>query len=144
MFGGIVDVDIRFFQAAATAIPTLFIAMAVSAKIFHPGDGPGNMFAPTKMLDVGFAYAALVGFAATEMLALAVLAFDTPRIGYAYWVGFIISLQLVYLIGGTMSVAADKYRPESGRHHWLTAVVTIGGVLIPGGTFLLVALSAGV
>lgn len=137
------EADIRFFQAAATAIPTLFIAMAVSAKIFHPEDGPGNLFTPRRLKDVGFAYAALIWFATTEMVALAVLAFDVPYIGYAYWVGLAISIQLVYLIAGTMSAAADKFRPESARHRLLTIAMAVGGIMIPGGTFVLVALTAG-
>jgi hypothetical protein len=130
------EADIRFFQAAATAIPTLFIAMAVSAKVFHP-DNDGGMFAPTSLRDVITNTVSMSTFATAEMICLATLVTNRPNFLSALIVGVLIGFQIVMLIGSSMSAAIDKFRPEKSWHQTSMALITLFAFLVPIGVFVM-------
>lgn len=130
------EADIRFFQAAATAIPTLFIAMAVSAKVFHP-DHEDGMFAPKSLKDVLTNMVSMSSVATAEMICLATLVTNRPTFVNALIVGVLLGFQIVMLTGTSMSAAIDKYRPEKSWHQTSMALISLFVLLVPIGVFIM-------
>jgi hypothetical protein len=98
-------VSILFFQASATVIPTLFIALAFTSKAFAPGEN--SLLEATASADVRYRVA--VGFLtipiSSEAVALATLAANRPTTFAQYWVLAGITITLAYLL---MSVTASS------------------------------------
>jgi hypothetical protein len=94
-----VSVPLAFFQVAATAIPTLLVAMAVGMK---RGEGLGTAFKNAKkqyqMLIVLFTLLMVAVIGWGEMLALLVLAKGQGEVWQARWVFTAIATLIFVLI----------------------------------------------
>lgn len=74
-------VDLRFFQAGAVIIPTLFIAFAITSKVLEVNTSAKNhlpLLSNSKLPNILYAAAIALLFAAAEMVCLATLATGAP------------------------------------------------------------------
>ena len=125
------QVDIRFFQATATAIPTLLIALAFTAKAFHPSDNDEGMWSPRSLKDVASISFQIALIASAEMISLAVLAINRPALGYVIVVGSLVALQLMMLWGSAISASIDRFRPKRKKHQNLMIAYSMGLLAMP-------------
>jgi hypothetical protein len=130
--------DIRFFQAAATAIPTLFIAIAISARIFNLEEGQGKkVYALTSWFDVTIGTIALTACGTAEMICLATLLTNRPDHVLGIFVGIVIVFQILMISLASLIAALDKFRPL--RPNALSYIMVFA-FLVPVGTFILLTL----
>ncbi|MET3812431.1 hypothetical protein [Arthrobacter sp. UYEF3] len=131
------DVDVRFFQAAATAIPTLFIALAITGKAFSPDDGDGgHLSTPRNLKEFTQAILLITSFATAEMVSLAVIFTNRPYFLWAIVVGFVIGLQLTTLFTISISAGLRKFDPPKARTKLALAVLVAVAVGAPTLVFL--------
>lgn len=134
------EVDIRFFQAAATAIPTLLIALAFTAKAFHPDDENDSMWSPRSLFDMIVISVLFAMIAGAEMVSLAVLITNKTNFLEAALVGVVVGIELVMLWGAAISASIDKFRPKLKRYQNAMVVFSLVMVLAPFAAFFSVLL----
>ena len=115
-------IETEFFRAAATVLPTLFVAFALTSHFLDPERMRSVRIRFLLLSDkTGIVAAAVVvfGFIAAELMALITLATDTPKFGVFVIVSFFVLL-LAWFVGlqalnpllQAAAVAAEQQAPD--------------------------------
>ncbi|WP_285250248.1 hypothetical protein [Pseudarthrobacter sp. fls2-241-R2A-168] len=127
-------VDIHFFQATATAIPTLFIAMAFTSRGIN--SDYDELFGKYGPLEIGFATVFVGACATAEMVSLAVLATNETELNYAIFIGAVIVFQLMVLCAAVVFPPLRKNHPPRMWNRFLIFIAILFMMLFPAGAFL--------
>jgi hypothetical protein len=144
------EVKIQFFQAAATALPTIFIAFAVTSHILDP--------ATQQNLKIQFVVlggttgiitltAVITGFIIAELLTLIVLATGNPTFPVFIGVGFYVFLfawfvgvkSLNPLFQHAVAVAEENVSGEEAKANVMSRYRRLGNAIIIGSFVIPVA-----
>jgi hypothetical protein len=138
-----VDIKLQFFQAAATVLPSIFIAFALTSHFLDPASRRN-----LKIQFVGLsgrtgvvAVAILVtGFIATELLTLIVLATDTPTfpvfvvvIFYVFLFAWFVGIQALNpMFQAAVAAAVEAAPDEKAKAEVIRAYRRFGNIVILG------------
>lgn len=121
--------DIRFFQAAATAIPTLLIAVAVSARVFET-----NIPKLPDGVRIVAMITGLIYIVGGEVTCLRVLARGRPK-GHDYnnvWISIGLSLALIVvqpLVNQYLSLSDYSNKKRILQGIWIIAMIVVAVVI---------------
>lgn len=119
-----VHIQLQFFQAAATVLPSIFVAFALSSHVLDPGSRQ-NLKIQFVLLSgrKGVITIAIVitGFVAAELATLIVLATDTPTfpvfvmvIFYVFLFAWFVGIQSLNPMLQAAAAAAEEDAPDEG------------------------------
>ncbi|MDN4611474.1 hypothetical protein [Arthrobacter burdickii] len=112
-----------FFQVAATAIPTLFIALAVTGKIFdNEGKSP---YALKSWGQAQFAIGNILVWVTAELACLAVLISGHTNEYLGWAIGGVIGIQMLTLVTAVLTEPISKFIPPIGkdRDKWVWQLI---------------------
>jgi hypothetical protein len=140
------EIQLQFFQAAATVLPSIFVAFALSSHFLDPGSR-GNLKIQFVLLSgrKGVITVAIVitGFVAAELATLIVLATDTPTfpvfvmvILYVFLFAWFVGIQSMNPMFQAAVVAAEEAAPDDeakakvvGEYRRFGNAIIIGSLL---------------
>jgi hypothetical protein len=144
------QIQLQFFQAAATALPTIFIAFALTSRLLDP--------ASRRNLKIDFVLLSgksgivtlailVIGFVAAEMMTLIVLATDTPTFPVFVMVSFFLFLFALFvglqalnpLLQNAAAAAEMEASGEAAKAAAIGKYRTLGNVIIIGSFAFLLA-----
>jgi hypothetical protein len=137
------EVKLQFFQSAATVLPSIFVAFALSSHFLDPGNRRKlkiqflGLSGRTGILLVAIM---ITGFVAAELLALIVLATDTPSfpvfvfvISYIFLFAWFVGLQaLSPLLQDAVGAAEDAAPDEATKAEVVRGYRRFGYMIILG------------
>jgi hypothetical protein len=149
-----VDIKLQFFQAAATVLPSIFIAFALTSHFLDP-TSRRNLKVQFVGLSgrTGVATVAMMitGFIAAELLTLIVLATDTPTfpvfvvvIFYVFLFAWFVGIQALNPMFQAAVAAAEESAPdEKAKAEVIRKYRQFGNAVIMG-SLVFIAVAAGV
>lgn len=129
------EIDMRFFQAVATAIPTLFVAVIVSAKLFHVDDEKPSIFAPRSFWEALLLAFYMYCLLFAEMAALAVLVTGQPNYWAVLTCGYVVYLQMLVLGAIPLHKSFSRYTSKNLILRYSLRIVLFVLAVIPAAMF---------
>ena len=155
------DVKLQFFQSAATVLPSIFVAFALTSHFLDPGSRRKlkiQFLGLSGRSGIVMVAIMITGFIAAELLTLIVLATDTPSfpvfvfvIFYVFLFAWFVGLQALSPMLQDAVVAAEEAAPDEAtkatvvpKYRRLGYTIIFGSlVLLLGGASIFYALRAG-
>jgi hypothetical protein len=150
-------IQLQFFQAAATVLPSIFVAFALSSHFLDPGSRRNlkiQFLLLSGMTGIVTVAVVVTGFVAAELMTLIILATNTPTfpvfvmvIFYVFLFGWFVGLQSLNPLFQAAVAAAEEDAPDDeakarvvARYRSLGNVVIFGSlVFLIGGAILFYA-----
>jgi hypothetical protein len=147
-------IQLQFFQAAATVLPSIFVAFALSSHFLDPGSRRNlkiQFLLLSGMTGVVTVAVLVTGFVAAELMTLIILATDTPTfpvfvmvIFYVFLFAWFVGIQSLNAMFQAAVVTAEDDAPDVAakakvvaRYRLLGNVIIVGSlVLLIGGAIL--------
>jgi hypothetical protein len=143
------EIKLQFFQAAATVLPSIFVAFALSSHFLDPGSRRNlkiQFLLLSGMTGIVTVAVVVTGFVAAELMTLIILATDTPTfpvfvmvIFYVFLFGWFVGLQSLNPMFQAAVVAAEEDAPDDDAKAKVVAKYRLlGNVIIVGSLAFLV------
>jgi hypothetical protein len=139
-------IQLQFFQAAATVLPSIFVAFALSSHFLDPGMRRNlkiQFLLLSGMTGVVTVAVVITGFVAAELMALIILATDTPTfpvfvmvIFYVFLFGWFVGLQSLNPMFQAAVVAAEEDAPDDAAKAKVVAKYRLMGNAVIGGSLV--------
>ena len=142
------DIKLQFFQSAATVLPSIFIAFALTSHFLDPGSRRNlkiQFLGLSGRSGIVIVATMITGFIAAELLTLIVLATDTPSfpvfvfvIFYVFLFAWFVGLQALSPMLQDAVVAAEEAAPDDeAKATVLRTYRRLGYTIITGSLVLL-------
>jgi hypothetical protein len=142
-------IQLQFFQAAATVLPSIFVAFALSSHFLDPGSRRNlkiQFLLLSGMTGIVTVAVVITGFVAAELMALIVLATNTPTfpvfvmvISYVFLFGWFVGLQSLNPMFQAAVVAAEEEAPDDdGKAKVVAKYRLLGNMIIAGSLVFLI------
>jgi hypothetical protein len=143
-------IQLQFFQAAATVLPSIFVAFALSSHFLDPGSRRNlkiQFVLVSGMSSVVAVAAVITGFVAAELMTLIILATNTPTfpvfvmvISYVFLFTWFVGLQSLNPMFQAAVMAAEENAPDAdAKAKVLAKYRRVGNAIILGSLAFLVA-----
>ena len=143
-------IQLQFFQAAATVLPSIFIAFALSSHFLDPGSRRNlkiQFVLVSGMTSVVTVAVVITGFVAAELMTLIILATNTPTfpvfvmvISYVFLFTWFVGLHSLNPMFQAAVAAAEENAPDEGaKAKVVTRYRRMGNAIILGSLVFLVA-----
>ena len=143
-------IQLQFFQSAATVLPSIFVAFALSSHFLDPGSRRNlkiQFVLVSGMSSVVVVAVVITGFVAAELMTLIILATNTPTfpvfvmvISYVFLFSWFVGLQSLNPMFQAAVAAAEEDAPdEEAKAKVLAKYRRVGNAIILGSLAFLVA-----
>jgi hypothetical protein len=143
------EIQLQFFQAAATVLPSIFVAFALSSHFLDPGRRQNlkiQFLLLSGMTSVVTVAVVITGFVAAELMTLIILATNTPTfpvfvmvISYVFLFSWFVGLQSLNPMFQAAVVAAEEKAPDRDAKAKVVAKYRLlGNVIIAGSLVFLI------
>jgi hypothetical protein len=143
-------IQLQFFQAAATVLPSIFVAFALSSHFLDPGSRRNlkiQFVLVSGMSSVVVVAVVITGFIAAELMTLIILATNTPTfpvfvmvISYVFLFTWFVGLQSLNPMFQAAVMAAEENAPDAdAKAKVLAKYRRVGHAIILGSLAFLVA-----
>jgi hypothetical protein len=138
-----VDIKLQFFQAAATVLPSIFIAFALTSHFLDPASRRNlkiQFVGLSGRTGVATVAVMITGFIAAELLTLIVLATDTPTfpvfvvvIFYVFLFAWFVGIQALNpMFQAAVAAAEESARDEKAKAEVIRKYRQFGNAIIMG------------
>ncbi|MCU1512654.1 MAG: hypothetical protein JWO34_2494 [Arthrobacter sp.] len=143
------EIQLQFFQAAATVLPSIFVAFALSSHFLDPGSRRNlkiQFLLLSGMTGIVTVAVVVTGFVAAELMTLIILATNTPTfpvfvmvIFYVFLFGWFVGLQSLNPLFQAAVAAAEEDAPDDeAKAKVVTRYRSLGNVVIFGSLVFLI------
>ena len=143
-------IQLQFFQSAATVLPSIFVAFALSSHFLDPGSRRNlkiQFVLVSGISSVVVVAVVITGFVAAELMTLIILATNTPTfpvfvmvISYVFLFSWFVGLQSLNPMFQAAVAAAEEDAPdEVAKAKVLAKYRRVGNAIILGSLAFLVA-----
>lgn len=143
-------IQLQFFQAAATVLPSIFVAFALSSHFLDPGSRRNlkvQFLLVSGMTSVVTVAVVITGFVAAELMTLIILATNTPTfpvfvmvISYVFLFTWFVGLHSLNPMFQAAVAAAEENAPDEGAKAKVVARYRrMGNAIILGSLAFLIA-----
>ena len=143
-------IQLQFFQSAATVLPSIFVAFALSSHFLDPGSRRNlkiQFVLVSGISSVVVVAVVITGFVAAELMTLIILATNTPTfpvfvmvISYVFLFSWFVGLQSLNPMFQAAVMAAEENAPdEVAKAKVLAKYRRVGNAIILGSLAFLVA-----
>jgi hypothetical protein len=147
-----VDIKLQFFQAAATVLPSIFIAFALTSHFLDPVSRRNlkiQFIGLSGRTGVVAVAAMIMGFIAAELLTLIVLATNTPTflvfavvIFYVFLFAWFVGIQALNpMFQAAAAAAEDAAGDDEAKAEVLRRYRRFGNMIITGSLVLIAAVA---